>query len=85
MRFPKKLTLPKNKTNKFTWGRSVGVGWVLVKVGGVEVVLDLGRDRRVDGPVAEALPVEAVEPPETIIKILVSSSLWEMARLLNYD
>ncbi len=54
--------------NKFTWWRSVGVGGVLVEVGGVEVVLDLRRDRRVDGPVAEAFPVEAVEPPETIIK-----------------
>jgi hypothetical protein len=29
------------------------------------VVLDLRRDRRVDGPVTEAFPVEAVEPPET--------------------
>jgi hypothetical protein len=54
-----------SQTNRFTWWRSVGVGGVLVKVGGVEVVLDLRRDRGVDGPVAEAFPVEAVEPPGT--------------------
>jgi hypothetical protein len=73
-------TNPSQKQN-ITWWRSVGVGWVLVEVGGVEVVLDLRRDRGVDGPVAEALPVEAVEPPETN-EMLVSSVFWEMARPL---
>ena len=48
------------------------------------MVLNLRRDRGVDGPVAEPFPVEAVEPPETIIKILVSCGLWEMVQLFSY-
>lgn len=42
---------------------TVGVHGVLVEVGRVEVGANLGRDGDVEVAEAEALPVEAVEPP----------------------
>ena len=47
----------------FTWRHAVGVHGVLVEVGRVEVGGNLGRDGDVEVAEAEALPVEAVEPP----------------------
>ena len=47
------------------WGRAVVVHGVLVEVGGVEVGGNLGRDGDVEVAQAQALPVEAVEPPAT--------------------
>ena len=46
-----------------TWRHAVGVHGVLVEVGGVEVGGNLGRDGDVEVAQAQALPVEAVEPP----------------------
>ena len=47
----------------FTWRHAVCVHGVLIEVGRVEVGGNLGRDGDVEVAEAEALPVEAVEPP----------------------
>ena len=50
--------------NPLTRWRPVGVHGVLVEVGCVQLGADLGHDGRGQVAQAQALPVEAVEPPK---------------------
>ena len=52
-------------TTILTRRRTICVHGVLVKVGGVQVALDLGHDGHGQAAQAQTLPVKAVKPPKT--------------------